>query len=39
MFSKLFKKIEGLMENLMLIMIFVVFGYFTLQVLRYMLFM
>ena len=37
MFSKLFKKIEGLMQNLTLITIYLIFIYFMAQVLRYML--
>jgi len=37
MFSKLFKKIEGLMQNLTLITIYLIFLYFMAQVLRYML--
>jgi len=37
MFSKLFKKIEGLMQNLTLITIYFIFLYFMAQVLRYML--
>jgi len=37
MFSKLFKKIEGLMQNLTLITIYLIFAYFMAQVLRYML--
>lgn len=37
MFSKLFKKIEGLMQNLTLITIYLIFAYFMSQVLRYML--
>ena len=37
MFSKLFKKIDGLMQNLTLITIYLIFAYFMAQVLRYML--
>ena len=37
MFSKLFKKIDGLMQNLTLITIYLIFLYFMAQVLRYML--
>ena len=37
MFSKLFKKIEGLMQNLTLITIYLVFAYFMMQVLRYII--
>jgi hypothetical protein len=37
MFSKLFKKIEGLMQNLTLITIYLVFAYFMVQVLRYII--
>jgi len=37
MFTKLFKKIEGLMQNLTLITIYLIFLYFMAQVLRYML--
>jgi hypothetical protein len=38
MFSKLFKKIEGLMQNLTLITIYLIFVYFMVQILRYILF-
>jgi len=38
MFSKLFKKIEGLMQNLRLITIYLIFAYFMVQILRYILF-
>jgi hypothetical protein len=38
MFSKLFKKIEGLMQNLTLITIYFIFAYFMVQILRYILF-
>jgi hypothetical protein len=38
MFSKLFKKIEGLMQNLTLITIYLIFAYFMVQILRYILF-
>ena len=37
MFTRLFKKIEGLMQNLTLITIYLIFAYFMAQVLRYML--
>jgi len=37
MFTRLFKKIEGLMQNLTLITIYIIFLYFMAQVLRYML--
>jgi len=37
MFNKLFKKIDGLMQNLTLITIYFIFLYFMAQVLRYML--
>jgi hypothetical protein len=37
MFSKLFKKIDNLMQNLTLIIIYLVFAYFMLQVLRYII--
>jgi hypothetical protein len=37
MFSKLFKKIDNLMQNLTLITIYLIFAYFMAQVLRYML--
>jgi len=37
MFTRLFKKIEGLMQNLTLITIYLIFLYFMAQVLRYML--
>jgi len=37
MFSKLFKKIDGLMQNLTLITIYLIFLYFMAQVLRYIL--
>ena len=35
MFSKLFKKIDGLMQNLTLITIYLIFAYFMAQILRY----
>jgi len=38
MFSKLFKKIDGLMQNLTLITIYLIFAYFMVQILRYILF-
>ena len=38
MFSRLFKKIEGLMQNLTLITIYLIFAYFMVQILRYILF-
>ena len=37
MFTRLFKKIEGLMQNLTLITIYLIFAYFMAQVLRYIL--
>jgi len=37
MFSKLFKKIDNLMQNLTLITIYLVVAYFMLQVLRYII--
>jgi len=37
MFTRLFKKIDGLMQNLTLITIYLIFLYFMAQVLRYML--
>ena len=37
MFSKLFKKIDGLMQNLTLITIYLVFAYFMAQILRYII--
>jgi hypothetical protein len=37
MFTRLFKKIDGLMQNLTLITIYLIFAYFMAQVLRYML--
>ena len=37
MFTRLFKKIDGLMQNLTLITIYLIFLYFIAQVLRYML--
>ena len=37
MFKKLFKKIDGLMQNLTLITIYLVFAYFMAQVLRYII--
>ena len=37
MFSKLFKKIDGLMQNLTLITIYFIFAYFMVQVLRYII--
>ena len=37
MFTRLFKKIEGLMQNLTFITIYLIFAYFMAQVLRYML--
>jgi len=38
MFEKLFKKIDGLMQNLTLITIYLIFAYFMVQILRYILF-
>lgn len=38
MFTRLFKKIEGLMQNLTLITIYLIFAYFMAQILRYILF-
>jgi hypothetical protein len=38
MFTKLFKKIDGLMQNLTLITIYLIFAYFMVQILRYILF-
>jgi len=38
MFEKLFKKIDGLMQNLTLITIYLLFAYFMAQILRYILF-
>lgn len=35
MFTRLFKKIEGLMQNLTLITIYLIFAYFMAQILRY----
>jgi len=37
MFTRLFKKIDNLMQNLTLITIYLIFLYFMAQVLRYML--
>jgi len=37
MFSKLFKKIDGLMQNLTLITIYLLFAYFMAQILRYII--
>nr|BAR37429.1 hypothetical protein [uncultured Mediterranean phage uvMED] len=37
MFTRLFKKIDGLMQNLTLITIYLIFAYFMAQVLRYIL--
>lgn len=37
MFSKLFKKIDGLMQNLTLITIYLIFVYFMAQILRYII--
>ena len=37
MFSKLFKKIDNLMQNLTLITIYFIFAYFMVQVLRYII--
>jgi len=37
MFSKLFKKIDGLMQNLTLVTIYLIFLYFMAQVLRYII--
>ena len=38
MFTRLFKKIDGLMQNLTLITIYLLFAYFMAQILRYILF-
>ena len=38
MFTRLFKKIDGFMENLKYIIFYLIFAYFMLQVLRYILF-
>ena len=38
MFTRLFKKIEGLMQNLTLITIYLIFAYFMAQVLRYIVY-
>ena len=38
MFTKLFKKIDNLMQNLTLITIYLIFAYFMVQILRYILF-
>ncbi len=38
MFTRLFKKIDGLMQNLTLITIYLIFAYFMAQILRYILF-
>ena len=38
MFTRLFKKIEGLMQNLTLITIYLIFAYFMVQILRYIIF-
>ena len=38
MFSKLFKKIDNLMQNLTLITIYLIFAYFMVQILRYIIF-
>jgi len=38
MFTRLFKKIDGLMQNLTLITIHLIFAYFMVQILRYILF-
>jgi|DEB0MinimDraft_6_1074348.scaffolds.fasta_scaffold516082_1 hypothetical protein len=38
MFTRLFKKIDGLMQNLTLITIYLIFAYFMVQILRYILF-
>ena len=38
MFAKLFKKIDGLMQNLTLITIYLIFAYFMVQILRYIIF-
>jgi len=37
MFEKLFKKIDGLMQNLTLVNIYLIFLYFMAQVLRYII--
>ena len=37
MFSKLFKRINNLMQNLTLITIYLIFAYFMAQVLRYII--
>jgi len=38
MFTRLFKKIDGLMQNLTLITIYLIFAYFMVKILRYILF-
>ena len=38
MFTRLFKKIDGLMQNLTLVTIYLIFFYFMAQILRYILF-
>jgi hypothetical protein len=37
-FEKLFKKIDGFMENLKYVIFYLIFAYFMAQVLRYILF-
>ena len=38
MFTRLFKKIDNLMQNLTLITIYLIFAYFMVQILRYIIF-